>query len=83
MGKQFIQNKYNAGDVVCAKENPLLKLVIRRYVDRIYYCKIQEDLERKELVYFEEELVENAPLIAKNKKARDAIKTGSDIKLDK
>ncbi len=52
-----VENKYKAGDVVCAKVNPTLKLVIRRYVDRIYFCKIQEDPNRKELVYFEWELL--------------------------
>lgn len=71
MSKQFVQNKYNAGDVVYAKVDLTLKLVIRRYIDRIYYCKVQEDPERKELVYFERELVENPALEAENKKARD------------
>ena len=51
-----MENKFKEGEVVCALENPTLKLVIRRYVDRIYYCKIQEDPTRKELVYFEREL---------------------------
>ncbi|TND00509.1 MAG: hypothetical protein FD123_4354 [Bacteroidetes bacterium] len=50
-------NKYKEGEVVYAKVNPGLKLVIRRYVDDIYYCKIQEDPERNELVYFERELL--------------------------
>jgi hypothetical protein len=71
MSKQFKQNKYNAGDIVCAKVNPTLKLIIRRYVGQIYYCKIQEDPERKELVYFERELVEDPLLEAENKKARN------------
>lgn len=52
-----MENLYKEGDVVCAKENPTLKLVIRRYVDRIYYCKVQADPNAKELVYFERELV--------------------------
>ena len=56
MGKQFVQNKYEAGEVVYAKVNPTLKLVIRRYIDRIYYCRVQEDPTRKELVYFEREI---------------------------
>ena len=70
MSKEFVQNKYNAGDIVCAKENPSLQLVIRRYVDQIYYCKVQEDPERKEKVYFERELVENPMLVRENKKSR-------------
>lgn len=68
MSKRFVQNKYNPGDMVYAKVNPTLKLVIRRYVDQIYFCKVQEDLERKELVYFERELVENPALEEENKK---------------
>ncbi len=72
MSKQFAQNNYNAGDVVYAKVNPTLKLVIRRYIDRIYYCKVQEDPESKELVYFERELIENPTLMAQNKNNRDS-----------
>ncbi len=71
MAKQFIQNKYNPGDVVYAKVNPTLSLVIRRYIDQVYYCKVQGDPDRNELVYFERELVENLTLAAENKEARD------------
>lgn len=67
MSKQFVQNKYMPGDVVCAKVNPTLKLVIRRYIDQVYYCKVQDDPGRKELVYYERELVENPELVAKNR----------------
>jgi len=58
------------GDVVCAKVNPPLKLKIRRYVDQVYYCKLLDDPEAKELVYFERELVEDQKLIAKNEQLR-------------
>lgn len=71
MSKQFVQNKYNPGDIVYAKVNPTLKLVIRRYVDQVYYCKVFDDQERKELVYFDRELVENPTLITENEKLRD------------
>jgi hypothetical protein len=54
---ETMENKFKEGDVVCAKENPTLKLVVRRYVDRIYFCKVQADTTAKELVYFERELV--------------------------
>lgn len=50
------ENKHKEGDIVFAKVNPSLKLVVRRYVDRIYYCKIQKNPTLKELVYFEREL---------------------------
>ena len=52
-----MENEVNEGEVVQAKVNPTLNLVIRRYVDRIYYCKIKADPNYKELVYFERELI--------------------------
>ena len=52
-----MENKYKEGEIVYAKVDPGLKLVIRRYVDRIYYCKIQDEPNRKELVYFEREIL--------------------------
>jgi uncharacterized protein YodC (DUF2158 family) len=58
-----MENKFKEGEVVRAKVNPNQNLIVRRYVDRIYYCKIQEDLSHKELVYFERELI---PLDKKN-----------------
>ena len=61
----IMENKYKEGDVVFSKMDPTLKLVIRRYVKRIYYCKIQEDPGRKELVYFERELMA-VPTLWKN-----------------
>jgi len=62
---KFMENKYNEGEIVYAKINPTLKLVIRRYVKRIYYCKVQEDPSRKDLVYFERELMARPGLIEK------------------
>lgn len=52
-----MENKFKAGEIVQAKVYPTLNLVVRRYVDRIYYCKIQADPTHRELVYFERELV--------------------------
>ncbi|MFA0963342.1 hypothetical protein AB9P05_16180 [Roseivirga sp. BDSF3-8] len=69
--KEFVQNKYNAGDTVYAKANPSEKLVIRRYIDKVYYCKVMAHPERKELVYFEREIIEDLPLEALNREARD------------
>ncbi len=74
MSGTFVQNKYNAGDVVFSKKNPTTKLLIRRYIDRIYYCKVQDFSERKEEVYFERELVEDLALAAKNQKSLDETK---------
>lgn len=52
-----MENEYKEGEIVQAKVNPTQNLVIRRYVDRIYYCTIQKDPTLKELVYFERELI--------------------------
>jgi hypothetical protein len=52
-----MENKFKEGELVYARVNPTLILVIRRYVNRIYYCKIQADPSHKELVYFERELI--------------------------
>lgn len=52
----IIENKYKEGDVVCDRTRPTQHLVVGRYADKVYYCKVQEDLRRKELVYFEREL---------------------------
>ncbi|QGY46482.1 hypothetical protein GM418_23310 [Maribellus comscasis] len=52
-----MENKFKEGEIVYAKVNPGLKLIIRRYVDKIYYCKIQDEPDRKELVYFEREIL--------------------------
>jgi hypothetical protein len=52
-----MENKYQVGETVYAKVNPDLKLIIRRYVARIYYCKIQKKPNEKDLVYFEREIL--------------------------
>ena len=52
-----ISNKYKAGEMVFAKENPKQRLIIRRYIDRIYYCIVEKDPHQKELAYFERELI--------------------------
>ncbi len=56
MTNNISENKYQVGEIVHALVNPIQKLIIRRYVDSIYYCTIQTDPTLKELVYFEREL---------------------------
>lgn len=58
-----MENKFKEGQVVYARIAPSQALVIRRYVHRIYYCKIQEDPTLKELVYFERELTDKSATI--------------------
>ena len=50
------ENKFKEGEVVCAKIDMRRKLLITRYLDRIYYCQLEQDPSRKNLLYFEREL---------------------------
>lgn len=59
MKEEDNSNTYKAGDIVFAKAAPDIKLKVRRYVDRIYYCQIYDHPEKKEVVYFERELIIN------------------------
>lgn len=51
-----MENKYKKGDIVYARVNPSVKLVVRRYLNEIYYCIVHSDPSAKDLVYFEREL---------------------------
>ena len=57
--KPSLDNKFKEGEIVYAKEYPTIPLIIRRYVHRVYYCRIVDDPENKELVYFERELTQS------------------------
>jgi hypothetical protein len=54
-----MDNKYKEGDIVHSIVNPDQKLLVRRYLGRIYYCTIKDHPERTELVYFERELADD------------------------
>ena len=47
--------KFKEGDPVFANANPSQKLLVRRYLDRIYYCR-SETPPLKDVVFFEREL---------------------------
>lgn len=49
-------SKYNVGQIVYSLENPNQKLIVRRFLDRIYYCRVFEAEDTRELVFFEREL---------------------------
>jgi hypothetical protein len=57
-----MENKYPEGSFVYAKVNPSLKLAVRRYIKRIYYCTNLEHPQEKEQVYFERELTDKGLL---------------------
>ena len=51
-----MEHKYKEGDIVNERVRSSQKLIITRLLNKLYYCKIQENPGRKELVFFEREL---------------------------
>jgi hypothetical protein len=51
-----MEHKYKEGEMVFAIVAPDVMLIVRRYVDDIYYCRLKTDMNARELVYFEREL---------------------------
>ncbi len=51
------QSKFKESDTVYTKVNPEVKLMVRRYVSRIYYCRFSDKPDRKEVALFKRELV--------------------------
>lgn len=49
--------KYKVGDIVLERIRPAQKLIVSYYKNKIYYCKAQEHQHRKELVYFERDIM--------------------------
>ena len=58
-----MENKFKKGEVVKERIRPTQKLIITRYINKLYYCKIEENPNLKELVYFERELMPVAALM--------------------
>lgn len=50
--------KYKPGDTVYAITSPNVRLVVRRYYKRIYYCFFPDYPKRNELAMFENELMQ-------------------------
>jgi hypothetical protein len=57
MKQHIVDNKYHEGQEVFATNAPSVRLVVRRYVDRIYYCSFLDYPARNDLALFERELV--------------------------
>ncbi len=51
-----LENRFKVGDTVYALENPTCQLIVRRYVDRIYYCQLPNNLLANDQVFFDREL---------------------------
>lgn len=56
--KTILDNIYPVGTFITAKKNPSIKLEISNYYRRIYYCAaVEENGPKKQLAYFERELI--------------------------
>jgi uncharacterized protein YodC (DUF2158 family) len=53
----IMEIKFKEGDEVYERIRPGQKLIISRYFKGIYYCKVDENLDRKELIFAERELM--------------------------
>ena len=58
MKKENNDNIFEEGQVVYALSNPGVKLIVRRFTHRIYYCFPKDDPSGKGLVFFERELTD-------------------------
>jgi len=58
-----MENKFKKGEVVKERIRPSQNLIISRCNNRLYHCKIEENPNLKELVYFERELMPVAALM--------------------
>jgi len=54
-----MENKYKEGEIVYAIVKPTERLMIRRYIPRIYYCTPMDNPNLPEVVYFERELMQS------------------------
>jgi len=55
-----MENTYKKGEVVFERIRLNQKLIVEHFTDNIYYCKAQENSNRKDLVYLERELTSNS-----------------------
>lgn len=49
-------NIYDIGTTIFANERPSIPLLIRRYIDRIYYCIDETKPDEGDHVYFERQI---------------------------
>ena len=50
-------NIYSEGTIVRLKTSPMVSLVIKKYQQRIYFCEPVNDHSRKQMPYYERELL--------------------------
>ena len=52
-----MDNIYKEGITITAKAHPETPLIIKRYLQRVYFCEALNDPTHKMLAYFERELI--------------------------
>lgn len=60
-----MENMYKAGQIVYERIRPNQKLIVNRYNQNMYYCRDEENPNRKELVYLERDLMPSGTLLAR------------------
>jgi hypothetical protein len=56
-----MENLYAEGTFITSKNDPARKVIIKPYLERIYYCTAVDDPTQKLLAFFETELI--APVL--------------------
>ncbi|MGB3466629.1 MAG: hypothetical protein WBA74_15215 [Cyclobacteriaceae bacterium] len=51
-----MENIFKIGDIVYAKIPKGLKLIVKRYVNQVYHCKVYNHPGNREITYVEDEL---------------------------
>ncbi|CAN5487597.1 hypothetical protein BH10BAC4_BH10BAC4_26830 [soil metagenome] len=54
-----MENTYKAGEIVFERIRPNQTLIVKHFTNNMYYCEVQENPNRKYLVYQERELTSN------------------------
>lgn len=61
-----MEAKFKTGDIVYERVRPSQQLIIKRYVDLLYYCATPERSHGKTLVFFERELTASTHLVIRS-----------------
>lgn len=54
-----MENRFKSGDAVFSKNAPKVKLIVRRCVDDVYYCKVHNSPYSPELSFYERDLTKS------------------------
>lgn len=52
------EGQFKIGDTVYSKAAPTIKLIVKRYVRRVYYCRFVDEPDKKDISLFEREIVQ-------------------------